>query len=318
MKQNVLICGASGFIGRNIAEKFAENDQFEVYGTFHDSTPWNSSKIKWVQANLNNSQEVDNVVSGMDIIIQAAATTSGTKDIVNKPYYHVTDNAVMNSLILRSAYEHSVKNLVFFSCTIMYPSSDVPLKEDEFDANQEMHSNYFGAGWTKVYNEKMCEFYSRLGRTRHTVLRHSNIYGPHDKYDLEKSHVFGATMTKVMTAKDKKITVWGTGEEERDLLYVDDLVDFIELALMKQKTSFQLYNVGYGSSISIKKLVTKIIDCSKKDLKIQHDLSQPTTKTKLCLDCSKAKEQLGWYPKHTLEDGIKKTMAWYKTNLLGE
>jgi GDP-L-fucose synthase len=318
MKQKVLICGSSGFIGRNIAEKFVENERFEVFGTYYKSNPWQSSNIQWIQANLNNAQEVDNVVSGMDIIIQTAATTSGTKDIVNKPYYHVTDNAVMNSLILRAAYEHSVKHLVFFSCTIMYFSSDVPLKENDFNANEEMHSNYFGAGWTKIYIEKMCEFYSRLGRTKHTVIRHSNIYGAHDKYDLEKSHVFGATMTKVMTAKDNKITVWGTGEEERDLLYVDDLVEFVESALMKQKDTYELYNVGYGSSISVKELVKKIIDFSKKDLEIRNDLSQPTTKTKLCLDCSKAKDQLGWYPKHTLENGIQKTMAWYKTNILGE
>ena len=66
-------------------------------------------------------------------------------------------------------------------------------------------------------------------------MRHSNIYGPYDKYDLEKSHAFGATMTKVMTAEDDQITVWGTGEEERDLLHVDDLIQFIQLAIYKQK-----------------------------------------------------------------------------------
>ena len=82
-------------------------------------------------------------------------------------------------------------------------------------------------GNTKVYVEKMCEFFSRLGKTKHTVLRHSNMYGPHDKYDLEKSHVFGATVTKVMNSTDGKVNVWGTGEEKRDLLYVGDLVDFI-------------------------------------------------------------------------------------------
>ena len=67
------------------------------------------------------------------------------------------------------------------------------------------------------------------------VIRHSNIYGPYDKYDLDKSHVFGATITKVMTNKNNRIEVWGKGTERRDFLYVDDLVDFISLAIKKQK-----------------------------------------------------------------------------------
>jgi len=315
MNQNLLICGATGFIGRNLAEYFVKNKDFAVYATYFKSKPWNSSKITWLQADLNNPQDVSNVVSGMDIVLQAAATTSGTKDIVNKPYFHVTDNAVMNSLLLRAAYENSVKHVVFFSCTIMYSSCDQPLKENNFDANLEMHPNYFGAGWTKIYIEKMCEFYARLGRTKHTVIRHSNIYGAHDKFDLEKSHVFGATMTKVLNANDNTISIWGNGYEERDLLYVDDLVDFVELAIAKQENSFQLYNAGYGSSISVKDLAKKIINCANKNLDIKYDLSQPSTKTKLSLDCSKAKEELGWYPKHTLEEGIQKTMEWYQINL---
>jgi nucleoside-diphosphate-sugar epimerase len=252
----------------------------------------------------------------MDVIIQAAAITSGIKDVSENPHKIIADNAVMNSLIFRSAFDHAVSHVVFLSCTVMYHSSDVPLKEIDFDANREIYPNYFGAAWNKVYLEKMCEFYSRLGRNKYTAIRHSNIYGPYDKYDLEKSHVLGATITKVMTAKDGKIIVWGTGEEERDLLYVSDLVKFVELAIAKQKNPFELYNVGYGSSISIKDLVNKIIDCSNKQLIAEHDLSKPSNKTALCLDCEKAKEELDWEPRISLEEGIQKTIEWYKAAIL--
>ncbi len=316
MKKKVLICGATGFIGRNIGEYFSRTDDFEVYGTYLKSPPPDNPKIRMVKANLTREEDVNRVVAGMDIIIQAAATTSGAKDIVTKPYYHVTDNAVMNSLIFRAAYEHKVSRVVFFSCTVMYQSSNTPLKETDFDANKELNSKYFGVGWTKVYIEKMCEFYSRMGNTKYTVIRHSNIYGPYDKFDLEKSHVFGATMTKVMTTeKGGKIIVWGTGEEERDLLYVSCLVDFVRLAIDKQESEFELYNVGYGSSISINDLVDKIIACSGKDISVEHDLSKPTIKTTLCLDTSKAKTSLGWAPDITLDEGIQKTMDWYKSNI---
>ena len=118
----------------------------------------------------------------------------------------------------------------------------------------------------QLYIEKMCDFYSRIGETKFTVLRHTNIYGPHDKFDLERSHVFGATITKVLSSKNQKVSVWGTGEEERDLLYIDDLVDFIDNAIKNQKSMYGLYNCGYGSAFSIRTLVEKIISASGKNL----------------------------------------------------
>ncbi len=316
MKKRVLVCGATGFIGRNIAEALAKRDDLEVYGTYFQSKPFENPNIKLISANLHNKEEVDNVVKEKDVIIQAAATTSGSKDTITKPYIHVTDNAIINSLIFRSAFENKVSHVVFFSCSVMYQPSDVPIKETDFDPNKEIYKSYFGVGWTKVYIEKMCEFYSRLG-TKYTVLRHSNIYGPYDKYDLDRSHVFGATITKVMTAPNGgNIVVWGTGEEERDLLYVEDIARFVELAIEKQKEPFNLVNVGYNSSISVARLVQKIINASEKDLKIVYDPTKPTIKTKVALDSTKAKELFGWTPKVSLDEGIRRTIAWYREHIL--
>ena len=316
MKRKILICGSTGFIGRNIAESFAENDNFEVYGTYLKSEPLNHRNIKMIKVDLTHKGDVNRIIKGMDVVIQAAATTSGSKDTIAKPYYHVTDNAVMNALIFRAAYDYKVQHVIFLSCTTMYQSSDFPIKETDFDANNDIYPSYFGGAWTKVYNEKMCEFYSQIGTTKYTVVRHSNIYGPYDKFDLEKSHVFGATITKVMTAKDGGIiSVWGEGKEERDLLYVSDLVYFISLAINKQNNKFELYNVGYGMSISVSELVKKIVDISGKNIIIEHDMLKPTIKTKICLDIIKAKDLLGWVPKTSLDDGIKKTMEWYKSNI---
>ena len=312
MKKKILICGATGFIGRNITEFLAKRDDLEVYGTYLKSKPLNNPRIKMLRTDLTDKQDVNRIVKGMDIIIQAAGITSGAKDTITKPYCHVTDNAIMNSLILRSAFENNISHVVFFSCTVMYQSSRSPVKETDFDANKEMHPNYFGVGWTKVYIEKMCEFYARLGDTKYTVIRHSNVYGPYDKYDLERAHVFGATMTKVMIANNGKIVVWGSGEEERDLIYVSDLVDFVKIVIDKEKSKFEIYNVGSGSSISIKDLVKKIIVCSGKKIKIEYDLSKPTIKTKVCLDISKARNSFGWSPRVSLDEGIQRNMDWYR------
>ncbi len=316
--KKILICGATGFIGRNIAERYAQNDVFDVYGTYCKSEPFNHPDIKMIKTDLTNKEDVDRIVSGKDIIIQAAASTSGSKDILSKPYIHVTDNVLMNSLIFRSAFENHVSHVVFFSCSIMYQSGSAPVAEHDFDANAEIYSSYFGAGWTKVYIEKMCEFFSRISNTKYTAIRHSNIYGPYDKYDLEKSHVFGATLTKVLTAKDGKISVWGSGEEERDLLHVSDLTDFVEMIIARQQRPFELYNVGYGSSISVSDLVKKIISISKTDIDVEYDLSKPSIKTKLCLDISRARNSLGWTPQISLDEGIRNTIDWYRINILKE
>jgi len=314
-KKTILICGATGFIGRNLLDFYYKNNQYKIKAThFKRPIVEGYDGVEWVHCDLRDPQQVKNILNGVDIILQFAATTTGAKDIVSKPYIHVTDNVVMNSLLLREAFEQKIDHFIFPSCTIMYQKSETAIKESDFNPSEEIQSFYFGAGYTKVYLEKMCEFYSRLGKTKHTIIRHSNIYGPYDKYDLEKSHVFGATITKVMTAQDNKINVWGTGEEKRDLLYVEDLVDFIDIAINKQTTPYELCNIGLGEGIKIKDLVYKIIQHSGKELEIIHDLTMPTLPTSLYLDCSYAKSKFGWEPKHSIDDGIIKTIEWYKEN----
>jgi nucleoside-diphosphate-sugar epimerase len=273
------------------------------------------SNLRWVKADLTKIDDIERVIEGVDIVIQAAATTTGSKDVILRPYIHVTDNAVINSLLFRTAFEKKVKHVIFFSCTVMLQTSDRPQTEIDYDANIALHPRYFGIANTKLYIEKMCDFYSRIGETKFTAIRHTNIYGPHDKFDLEKSHVFGATITKVLSSKDGKIHVWGAGEEKRDLLYVDDLAKFVESSIINQSKPSELYNCGYGTAISIKELVNKIIEASGKPLEVVHDLSQPTIKTSLSLDCSKAKSELGWEPETTIDQGITKTIAWWRENV---
>lgn len=314
--KKLLILGATGFIGRNCIEYFIKNSDFKICGTYFNSPPLNYKNIQMVKADLTNKDNVHQVIQGMDLVIQCAAVTSGIKDVADNPHAFISDNAIMNSLILRSAFENEVEHLILLSCTVMYQSSKTPLKEDDFNANEEMYSSYFGGGWNKVYFEKMCEFYSRLGSTKFTALRHSNIYGPYDKYDLQRAHAFGATVSKVFLANTNVLKIWGTGEEKRDFLYVLDLVRAIEAVIEKQKNNYELYNIGCGQATSIKDLVKKIIKASGKNMFIENDLSKPSNKTSLCLNTSKAKKELAWEPTISLKQGILKTIEWYKNNFL--
>jgi len=317
-KRKVLVCGASGFIGRNIVEKWSGREDMELYGTYFRTPPRGSilqnRKISLLKVDLTSREQVDELIQGMDVVIQAAAVTTGAKDTITRPYIHVTDNAVMNSIIFRACFENQVKHVVFFSCTTMYPSGDGPVKEEDFDYN--VTDKYFGVGWTKVYLEKMCEFYSRIGTTKYTVIRHSNIYGPYDKFDLDRSHVLGATIAKVIHARDGRIVVWGDGSEARDLLCVSDLVDFVEIILASQQEPFELVNLGFGSSIPIKQLVEKVIEISGKNISIEYDRTKPTIDFKLTLDVGKARKKYGWRPSVPLEEGLRRTLSWYRENLL--
>lgn len=326
----VLVLGATGFIGRNMVKHFAALGH-DVHAVRYKRDACDSN-VTWTQADLREPFDL----SGYDIVIHAAATTSGSKDIVNNPALHVTDNAVMGSYIFRAAVEAKVKHVIFFSCSTMFSNGDIT-EESPIDT----HPKYFGVAHTKLYLEKLCDFYSRVGDTKFTAIRHSNIYGPHDKFDLERSHFFGATMTKVMRAtwdnrpgainyipdgnmspdeiqklakEGSSVKIWGTGEEARDLLHVDDLCRFVELAVEKQPEKFGLYNCGYGIAFKVKDVVQKIIDASGKSLVIEHDLSAPSIPTSLSLNCDKARKELEWNPMVTLPEGIKKTLEWWKSN----
>ena len=201
VKKRVLVCGATGFIGRNVTEALAPREGLDVHAVRFTSSAYDCANVTWRQADLRLESDVARLVDGIDVVIQAAATTSGAKDIVTRPFIHVTDNAVMNSLLFRAAHEKKVGHIIFFSCTVMYPSSDRPLGEADFNANAPLHPRYFGVGWTKIYVEKMCEFYASLGVTRFTAIRHSNIYGPHDKFDLERSQGDATKTAAIETAR---------------------------------------------------------------------------------------------------------------------
>ena len=310
-RMRVLVCGATGFIGRNLVETLSRRSDLEVHAV-RFGRPEYPANVTWHQADLRDVTRVNELLLGMDIVIQAAATTSGARDIVRTPYIHVTDNAVMNSLLLRACFDHKVRHFLFFSCSVMYQPREAPWLEEEWDASQEMHVNYFGIGWTKLYIEKMCEFFSRLGVTKHTVIRHTNVFGPHDKFDLERSHVFGATVTKAMTSTTGALTVWGTGEEARDLIYVDDLVKFVELAVDRQTTPCEMLHASAGRAIRVKDLVARIVAASGRNLRIEHDPAGPTIKTSFALDNRRARAVLGWQPQVDFDEGVRRTVEWWR------
>ena len=315
--KNLLICGGSGFIGRNCVEHFSKDPNYNITATYFSEQKYEPiDGVEFVKIDLRDEAAVKELMKGMDIVIQAAATTTGAKDVINSPYLHVTDNAVMNSWIFREAVLNKVEHLIFFSCTVMYQSKDVAQSEEDWSASDRIYKNYFGVGNTKVYLENMCDFYSQIGDTKFTAIRHSNVFGPYDKYDLDKCHVVPAFVNKIINSK-KTLEVWGNGEAKRDVVYIDDLVDMVQKVMDKQENKYELFNCGVGRAYSIRELADVLMEVNNKELEMQYDASKPNIPTTVILDCQKAKDVLGWTPTTSITDGMRKTSEWYKANYKG-
>jgi nucleoside-diphosphate-sugar epimerase len=297
MKKKMLICGGAGFHGRNAIEYFLNTGKYDIKATWHrNANPTESynGDIKWIQADLTKPWDVKAALyGGVDIILQYAAVSTNLKDAFEKPYLHVTDNAVMNSLIFKQAYEEKVEHVIFPSCTVMYEDLDKPVKEEDFSGVIDGSQVYYGAGTTKVYLENMCKFYSEIGETKFTALRQTNIIGKYDKTDLDKAHFFAAMIQKINSAT-KTVDVWGDGTEEKDLLSIGKLMELIDLVLEKQTSKFELLNVGSGKNMTIKEIVENVIETSGKKLDISFDTSKPSRNIKLKLDVSKAMDKFNW------------------------
>ena len=318
-KKRVLVCGASGFLGKNIFEHLSRRNDLEVRGTYllNRYNRVDTNNPRFSKVNLTKEEEVYKAIQDIDVVVQVAASSTDAKDVKERPYIQVTPNAVANSWIFQAAFDNNVPQVIFPSCTVMYDDSDMGQKETDLDLNKITPEKvYYGAAKMKTYIESQCQFFAGLGRTRFTAIRHSNIYGPHDRFDPERSHVFGATIRKVLNSQDGKVVVWGQGKEVRDFLYVDDFVRFIEKVIDQQDYRFDVFNLGSDQPITIAELVARVILVSDKDLEIVYDPQGPTLGTKTSINSTKAREKFGWQPKVSLNDGIAKTIDWYRKNII--
>jgi len=162
---------------------------------------------------------------------------------------------------------------------------------------------------------KLCEAFNAQYGTRYVSVMPTNLYGPHDNFDLATSHVLAALLRKAHTARQEgseTLTVWGSGKPRREFLHVDDLADAC-VTLMEQGVGEGTYNVGTGIDLTIRELAELIMRVTGFEGKLAFDRSKPDGMPRKLLDPSRMRA-LGWQPRYDLEEGIRRTYQWCLDN----
>ena len=252
-----------------------------------------------------------------EYVFLAAAKVGGI--LANNQYKadFIYTNIMIQSNIIHSSYKFGVKKLLFLGSSCIYPKfAKQPIKE-EYLLTGKLEPTNEPYAIAKISGIKMCQFYNYQYKTNFISAMPTNLYGPNDNFNLKTSHVLPALIRKFHTAKLSNSTVelWGTGSPRREFLYVEDLADAC-IFLMKNYNENKFVNVGTGKDITIRELANIVKDVVGYEGNINWDKSKPDGTPQKLLDISKIKT-LGWKPKISLKEGIKKSYDWFcNQNLL--
>ena len=274
--------------------------------------------VKKKSLDLRNQKNVDNFLKKKkpDIVIIAAGKVGGILANSMYPAEFIYDNLMIATNLINSSFRNNIKNLIFLGSSCIYPSNiKVKIKENHLlKSNLEKTNEAYAIA--KIAGIKLCEFYNKQYKLNYLSLMPTNVYGPNDNYDNERSHFLPALIKKIHNAKiksEKSIILWGNGKSKREILYVDDFADAV-VFFMKKKTKHSLINIGTGKDMTIEKYAYKIMKIVNYDALIKFDKTKPNGTLRKTLDVSLAKSY-GWKNKTSLENGLIKTYKDFIRNI---
>ena len=247
-----------------------------------------------------------------EYVVLAAARVGGiyANDTYSADFYYI--NSMIQNNVIHSAYQNAVKKLLFLGSSCIYPQlCPQPIKE-EYLLTGLLESTNEAYALAKISGLKMCQYYNKQYGTNFISCMPTNLYGPHDNFDLMTSHVLPALIRKIHEAKEAKapsVTIWGSGKPLREFLHVDDLAE-AALFLMEQYNGQEHVNIGTGADISIRDLAILIAKIIGFQGELAFDPEKPDGTPRKLLDVSKI-HALGWHHRIELEEGIKETYRWY-------
>lgn len=301
----LVITGSGGFLGKAFTKLLDGNKFKEV------------REIKSSNFDLRDPKQADEAIKGADYVVHIAGVTGGIDWIKRHPGSSFYDNIMMNTNVFHVAMENKVKRLVAIGSVCSYPKiTEIPFKEENLwnGHPEEINAPY---GFAKRMAVVQSDAYNKQYGLNSQVLLLTNMYGPHDTFDLNRSHVVPALMVRFIEAVEKKldeVSLWGDGSPTRDFLFIEDAAQAISQSL--DSDSVMPINIGSGRETSIKELAETMKELVKGDFEIKWDTSKPNGQPRRVLDISKAQKEIEFNPKYSLREGLEKTINWYKENLL--
>lgn len=304
-KSKIYIAGHKGMVGSAIWRNLTANGFTNLVGK--TSSELDLKDQKSVLSFFDDEKP--------EVVIDAAAKVGGILANNDYPYQFLMDNMLIQNNLIDSSLKSNVGKFIFLGSSCIYPKlAPQPLKENYLLTNSLEPTNEWYA-LAKITGLKACQAIRNQYDKDYVSLMPTNLYGTHDNFDLNTSHVLPAMIRKFHEAKlnnNASVNLWGSGTPLREFLYVDDLAESVLFALNNILPEY-LYNVGTGNELSIRDLALRIQSVVGYQGKISWDNSKPDGTPRKLLDITKM-HNLGWKHKVELEEGIIKTYKWFIDN----
>jgi len=304
--KKVLVTGGAGFLGSHIVDKLVNDRNVDRNRIIVPRSK---------EFDLRNLENCRKLVKDVDIVIHLAARVGGIGFNQKYPGSLFYDNAIMGLNMIESARIANVNKFVQVGTVCAYPKyAPIPFKEDEIwnGYPEETNAPY---GIAKKSLLVMAQAYRQQYGMNIIYLLPVNLYGPRDNFDPESSHVIPALIRKFVEAEGE-VTVWGTGKASREFLYVEDAAEGIILATERYNKS-DAVNLGTGREVTVRDLASLIARLTGFTGKINWDTSRPDGQPRRMLDVTRALGEFGFRATTSLEDGLKRTVDWYRTSKSG-
>lgn len=302
--KSVVVTGGSGFLGQHLVERLTADGATRIF------VP------RKAEYDLRDYEAVRRVINEAkpQVVIHLAAVVGGIGANQARPGDFFYENLMMGAQLMHESCKAGVEKFVALGTICAYPkNTPVPFKEDDIwnGYPEETNAPY---GLAKKMLLVQSQAYRQQYGFNSIYLSPVNLYGPRDHFDLQTSHVIPALIRKCIEAKergDDHIPVWGTGRPTREFLFVEDAAEAIALAAERYDGA-ESANIGIGREISIRELCELIARLCGFEGRIVFDPSKPDGQPRRSLDTSRAERLFGFKAKTTLEDGLRRTIDWYR------
>jgi len=325
-EKKVLVTGGAGMIGSSLVEELVNRGSKVTVADnlwrgkkeylIKDGHPIIDFENDFFQVDLVDYDNCLRVAEGQEIVYHLADVVAGINYVFGNELSIFRTNILINSNMLHASIAAGIQKFVYVGTACSYPAekqnmlNPPPFKEDDvYPAHPE--SSY---GWSKLMGEYESELAQKEGLIDIGILRLHNVYGPKCEMSPEKSQVIPALIRKAISYPAEDFVVWGSGNQRRAFLYIDDAVSSL-ISVMDSGINKGAIQIGPDYSIAIREIAEIIVSLSGKDIHIKYDPTKKEGDIDRTADWTKAKQILEWSPKIDIETGLKRTYEWCKNYL---